>query len=102
MSEDQSKGNNIPSRSKKTLSRYIVNKKLLKLLSKVMFAKKDRTGYAEEEIKFKQKMQPLNPFEERKPEMANNFGIYGHTIGEPQRKRERGYGSDYFLRFRRG
>ena len=67
-----------------------------------MFAKKDGKGYAEKELKFKQKMQTLSPFEERKPEMANNFGIYGHTIGEPQRKRERGYGSDYFLRFRRG
>ena len=47
-------------------------------------------------------MQPLNPFKGRKPEMIDNFGTHGSTIGEPQRKGERGYGNDYFLRFRRG
>ena len=102
ISQGQSKGGIIPSRSKKTLSRYIVNKKLLKLLSIVMFANKDRTRYVKKELKFKPKMQPLDPFEGRKPGMTGNFGIYGSAIGEPQRKAERGYGNDYFLRFRRG
>ena len=102
ISQGQSKDGIIHSRSKKTLRRYIVNRKLLKLLSIVMFANKDRTSYVEKEPKFKPKMQPLNPFGGRKPEMTDNFGKYGSTIGEPQRKGERGYGNDYFLRFRRG
>ena len=101
ISQGQSKDGIIHSRSKKTLRRYIVNRKLLKLLSIVMFANKDRTSNVEKELKFQSKMQPLNQFEGRKPEMTDNFGKYG-TIGEPQRKGERGYGNDYFLRFRRG
>ena len=99
ISQGQSKDGIIHSRSKKTLRRYIVNRKLLKLLSIVMFANKDRTSNVEKELKYKPKMQPLNPFKGRKPEMTENFGIYGSTIGEPQRKGERGYGNDYFLRF---
>ena len=99
ISQGQSKDGIIHSRSKKTLRRYIVNRKLLKLLSIVMFANKDRTSYVEKELKCKPKMQF---FEARKPEMTHNFGKYGSTIGEPQRKGERGYGNDYFLRFRRG
>ena len=102
ISQGQSKGGIIHARSKKTLSRYIVNKKLLKLLSIVMFANKDRTRYVKKVLKFKPKMQPLNPFKGRKPDMTDNFGTYGSPIGEPQRKGERGYGNDYFLRFRRG
>ena len=102
ISQGHPKDGIIHSRSKKTLRRYIVNRKLLKLLSIVMFANKDRTSYVEKEPKFKPKMQPLNPFKGRKPEMIDNFGTHGSTIGEPQRKGERGYGNDYFLRFRRG
>ena len=102
ISQGQSKDGIIHSRSKKTLRRYIVNRKLLKLLSIVMFANKDRTSYLKKEPKFKPKMQPLNPFEGRKPGMTGNFGIYGSAIGELQRNTERGYGNDYFLRFRRG
>ena len=102
ISQGHPKDGIIHSRSKKTLRRYIVNRKLLKLLSIVMFANKDRTSNVEKELKFKPKMQPLNPFGGRKPEMTDTFGIYGSTIGEPQRKGERGYGNDYFLRFRRG
>ena len=98
ISQGHPKDGIIHSRSKKTLRRYIVNRKLLKLLSIVMFANKDRTSYVEKELKFKPKMQF---FEARKPEMTDNFGKYGSTIGEPQRKGERGYGNDYFLRFRR-
>lgn len=102
ISQGQLKGGIIHSRSKKTLRGYIVNRKLLKLLSIVMFANKDRTSNVGKELKFKPEMQPLNPFEGRKPGMTGNFGIYGSSIGEPQRKAERGYGNDYFLRFRRG
>ena len=102
ISQGQLKGGITHTRSKKTLSRYIVNRKLLKLLSIVMFANKDRTSYVKKEPKLKPKMQPLNPFEGRKPGMTDDFGKYGNTIGEPQSKGERGYGNDYFLRFRRG
>ena len=76
ISQGQIKGGITHSRSKKTLSRYIVNKKLLKLLSIVMFANKDRTRYVKKEPKFKPKMQPLNPFKGRKPEMIDNFGTH--------------------------